>query len=331
MSLFRAAHRAEVVTAGLAVASLVLLALPDQRQQAIARGANHVLLLPLSETRGAFGGYLGLRTENRRLREELARARIELAASAAERQRARELVRLLGFASQEPVRLLPAQVIDRDFGTLPTTFVIDAGSQDGVRDNLPVVTPDGLVGKTVEVGPRSTQVMLYTHPDFSASALLLGGDHLEFGVIRPSPDGELQLFLPLRSHSEAGNRIVTSGYGGSFPRGIPLGQVVEVREDRRLGLQKIDLVEPVVDLARVSSVFVLRLATAEGGSVGDVPRLFWPGYAYPPMAGEAFGRRAAGSPDSTAGGASDSMGAVDSTAGASAPDSMPSTGAGDRP
>jgi hypothetical protein len=62
-------------------------------------------------------------------------------------------------------------------------------------------------------------------------------------------------------------------------------------EDQRLGLQKIDVVRPVVDLGSVGAAFVLRKGGDPGESVGDVPRLFWPGYAYPPMAGEAFGQQ----------------------------------------
>jgi rod shape-determining protein MreC len=151
------------------------------------------------------------------------------------------------------------------------------------------VTLEGLIGKTVDVGRSASEVMLYSHPEFSASAMLVGGDHLEYGVVRAAPNGDVELYLPLRSRSEPGDRIVSSGYGGTFPRGIPIGTVERGREDQRLGLQKIDVVRPVVDLGSVGAAFVLRRLVDPGESVGDVPRLFWPGYAYPPMAGEAFG------------------------------------------
>lgn len=274
----------------LALVSLILLALPEPTQQSLARRANHVILLPISNIRATVSGYVQLREENARLREELGRSRLELAEMITVRAQNRELRRLLDFGASQPVKLLPARVIDRDFGTLPTTFVIDTGSDQAVETNLPVVTADGLVGKTVDVGPGSSQVMLYTHPEFSASALLVGGDHLEYGIVRPSPDGELRLFLPLRSFSEAGETIVTSGYGGVFPRGIPIGRVSEARERDRLGLQRIDRVEAEVDLGRVTAVFVLARDPEPIRSAGEVTRLFWPGYAYPPMPGERLGR-----------------------------------------
>lgn len=310
MALFRSAYRAEIVAGTLVVGSLVLLALPENRQDSIARAANHVVLLPLAGARDVMGGYVGLRDENTRLRSDLQAARLELGATQGLRMQNRDLSRMLEFREDQPVDLIPTRVIDRDFGTLPTTFVIDVGQEDGVEVDQPVVTLEGLVGKTVDVGRSASEVMLFSHPEFSASAMLVGGDHLEYGVVRASPNGEVELFLPLRSGSEPGDRIVTSGYGGTFPRGIPIGTVERGREDQRLGLQKIDVVTPVVDLGSADAAFVLRRVVDPGESVGDVPRLFWPGYAYPPMAGEAFGRASADSA------AADSA-AVDSTAGVS--------------
>ena len=297
MALFRSAYRAEIVAGGLVVTSLVLLALPESRQDSIARAANHVVLLPLANARNVMGGYVGLRDENTRLRSELQAARLELGATEGLRLQNRDLSRMLEFREDQPVDLIPTRVIDRDFGTLPTTFVIDVGAADGVEIDQPVVTLDGLVGKIVDVGNSASEVMLFSHPEFSASAMLVGGDHLEYGVMRSTPSGEVELFLPLRSGSAPGDRIVTSGYGGTFPRGIPIGTVEHGREDERLGLQKIDVVLPVVDLGSVGAAFVLRRGVDPGESVGDVPRLFWPGFAYPPMAGESFGRQ---SPDTLA-------------------------------
>ncbi|HYO47994.1 MAG TPA: rod shape-determining protein MreC [Gemmatimonadota bacterium] len=297
-----------MVTGALVLASLVLLALPETNQDSIARATNHVVLLPLAGARDVMGGYVGLRDENTRLRSDLQAARLELGATQGLRMQNRDLSRMLEFREDQPVDLVPTRVIDRDFGTLPTTFVIDVGWEDRVEVDQPVVTLEGLIGKTVDVGRSASEVMLFTHPGFSASAMLVGGDHLEYGVVRAAPNGEVELFLPLRSGSEHGDRIVTSGYGGTFPRGIPIGTVERSREDQRLGLQKIDVVKPVVDLGSVGVAFVLRRGVDPGESVGDVPRLFWPGYAYPPMAGEAFGRQ---SPDSAA---ADSA-AADSTAG----------------
>lgn len=293
MASVRQAHHAEIVALALAAVSLILLSLPASRQQTIARVTSDLLLFPLSQARSGLSGHWGLRTENLRLREELQQARLTAsAASLAERQN-RELQALLGFRRRQPVELVAARIVDRNFATLPTTALLDAGRADGVGVNLPVVTDRGLIGKTVAVSRELTRVMLYSHPDFSASALLVGGDHLEYGIVRPGGGGVLQLFLPLRSESAPGDRIVTSGYGGTFPRGIPIGEVAAVEEDARLGLQRIDRVEPAVDLGQVTVVFVMLREGTSDESAGDRTGLFWPGYAYPPMTGERLAAAAA--------------------------------------
>lgn len=317
MASVRQGRHPEIVALVLVATSLILLALPDDRQDAIARRAGGVLLLPLVSMRSGLSGHWGVREENRRLQEELQRLRLESSAASVARLQNLELERLLGFRGRQPVRLVPGRIVDRNFGALPTTAVLDVGRERGIRPNLPVVTDRGLVGKTVAVGSGVTRVMLYSHPEFSASALLVGGDHLEYGIVRPAAGGTLELFLPLRSRSSPGDRIVTSGYGGTFPRGIPIGQVSAVAEDPRLGLQRIDQVDPTVDLEETTAVLVMLRGGSPGESAGDEEGLFWPGYAYPPMTGERFGTPA---PDSLA---ADSVGAGPAPAGTE-PDPAPS-------
>lgn len=303
MASVRQAHHPEIVALALVAVSLILLTLPGERQAAIARRSGDVLLFPFVSVRAALSGHWDLREENRRLREDLQQVRLEASRGAIALRQNLELQRLLTFRGGQPVQLVPARIVDRNFAALPTTAVIDAGREDGITENLPVVTDRGLVGKTVAAGSRLTRVMLFSHPDFSASALLVGGDHLEYGIVRPAAGGALQLFLPLRSRSAPGDRIVTSGYGGTFPRGIPIGDVAAVEEDPRLGLQRIDRVDPSVDLDEATVVFVMLRSGAPGESAGDETGLFWPGYAYPPMTGERFGTPP---PDSSA---VDSLGA----------------------
>lgn len=289
MASIRQARSPEIVALALVAVSLILLTLPDARQESIARQAGDLLLFPLVSVRSALSGHWGLREENRRLREELQRVRLAASGAAIAEIQNRELQRLLAFRRRQPVRLVPGRIVDRNFGALPTTAVVDVGRKDGITENLPVVTDRGLAGKTVAVGSELTRVMLYSHPSFSASALLVGGDHLEYGIVRPAAGGALQLFLPLRSRSAPGDRIVTSGYGGTFPRGIPIGEVAAVEDDPRLGLQRIDRVDATVELEEVTVVFVMLRQGSPGESAGEETGLFWPGYAYPPITGERFG------------------------------------------
>jgi rod shape-determining protein MreC len=329
MASIRQARHAEIVAMALVAVALILLTLHPTRQQAIARFTSDLLLFPLSQIRSALSGHWGLRADNLRLREELQQARLEASAASLAESRNQELEGMLAFRGRQPVRLVPARIVDRNFATLPTTAMLDVGRADGVDVNLPVVTDGGLIGKTVAAGRGLTRVMLYSHPDFSASALLVGGDHLEYGIVRPGGGGVLRLFLPLRSESAPGDRIVTSGYGGTFPRGIPIGEVAAVEEDARLGLQRIDRVEPAADLGQVTVVFVMLRGGSPDESAGDRTGLFWPGYAYPPMTGERLTAVSADSlatdslaADSLAGGVADSAAG---RPGGAAPDPPPTT------
>ena len=113
--------------------------------------------LPLAGARNVLGEYLGLREDNARLRRELQAAHVS---SWAPRRDSgfqnRDLSRMLEFREDQPVDLVPTRVIDRDFGTLPTTLVIDVGQEDFERVDQPVVTLDGLIGKAVtSVGRRA--------------------------------------------------------------------------------------------------------------------------------------------------------------------------------
>ena len=325
MAAIRQARHAEIFALGLVAISLILLTLPDHQQRAIARRAGDVLLFPLASMRSALAGHWSLREENLRLREALQRSRMASSAAAIARRQNLELQGLLAFRDRQPVCLVPARIVDRNFSTLPTSVILDVGSEDGVVPDQPVVTDRGLVGKTVTTTRGLTRVMLYNHPDFSASALLVGGDHLEYGIVRPSGEA-LQLFLPLRSASAPGDRIVTSGYGGTFPRGIPIGEVAAVEEDPRLGLQRIDRVDPTVDLGQVSVVFVMLRRGSPGDSAGDETGLFWPGFAYPPMTGEHFGSPPADSLPVDSVGADSTTGSPASGDSAPAPVAPPGSG-----
>ncbi|HKY59887.1 MAG TPA: hypothetical protein VJP59_02650, partial [Gemmatimonadota bacterium] len=145
MASIRQERRAEIVALALVAVSLILLTLPPARQQAIARFTSDLLLLPLSHVRSGLSGHWALRADNLRLREELQQARLEASAASLAERRSRELEGLLAFRRRQPVRLVPAHIVDRNFATLPTTAVLDVGRAEGVDVNLPVVTDRGLI------------------------------------------------------------------------------------------------------------------------------------------------------------------------------------------
>jgi rod shape-determining protein MreC len=142
-----------------------------------------------------------------------------------------QLRALVGWQRQQPWRLKLARVVLRDPANWWQTVQIDLGSRDGVRVNLPVLTDDGLVGRVSSVGSDTSQVVLISDPNCRVSARVLnaGGD---IGILM-NPNSQLDYslvnltYLSGNANLKAGQGVVTSGEGGIFPYGIPIGQIVD--------------------------------------------------------------------------------------------------------
>ncbi len=159
-------------------------------------------------------------------------------------------------------------MISGGLGEKARIFIIDKGSKHGLSSNLPVLVPEGLVGKTVEVDPNRSVVQLYNHPEFRVSVKPRGKE--DRGIVGSGPDNEMYMYdIPLRNQLEAGDLIVSSGMGGIFPKGIPVGSIVELEVEEEMGIKMRAKMEPAVDLNKVSEVFVLSdtLFVSPGGDL----------------------------------------------------------------
>jgi rod shape-determining protein MreC len=143
---------------------------------------------------------------------------------------------LYGWQRQAHWQLKLAHVILRDPANWWRTVEIDLGSRDGLRENLPVLTTDGLVGRVSAVSYTNARVVLIGDRDCKVSAMILGdarGVDGNAGVITVGGqfDGSLvrMQFLPRDANIKPGQSVVTSGMGGLFPKGIPVGKVVDPR------------------------------------------------------------------------------------------------------
>lgn len=140
---------------------------------------------------------------------------------------------LLGWQPRAPWKLRAAMVIAREPTTWWRTVTIDYGSRDGARTNQPVLTSTGLVGRIREVGLTHSLVALIGDPDCGVSAIV--SESRDTGIIlesRSAPDGEGLVILRTLQRSPAtmpGHHVLTSGLGGVFPSGIPVGQIVDTQ------------------------------------------------------------------------------------------------------
>lgn len=142
-----------------------------------------------------------------------------------------QLRRLLGWQRQAPWRLKLANVVMRDPANWWLTVQIDLGSRDGIQTNQPVLTGEGLVGRVSSVSYVSSTVVLIGDPNCRISALvenatrdmgmLSAGGPLGSSLVRLS-------YLASSSNLKPGQDVFTSGLGGVFPKGIPIGKIVDV-------------------------------------------------------------------------------------------------------
>jgi rod shape-determining protein MreC len=144
------------------------------------------------------------------------------------------LRRLLTLSERLGPRFISAAVLRPGTPGSESVFLLDVGERDGVHTGAPVISPEGLVGVVRDAGATTSVGIDWTHPDFRASAMVVGTD--VYGIVenrRGAFREEDRLVLTGTAYNEVlleGSDVVTSGLGGVYPRGIPIGTVNEVAE-----------------------------------------------------------------------------------------------------
>jgi len=152
-----------------------------------------------------------------------------------------------------------SRVIGQDPSNLIYSIIVDQGSTDGVRKGMPVVTPQGLVGRVIETGTNWSKVLLIIDPSSSVNAVVQSTRAT--GVVQGTVGGDLIIkYVPLGEAIKSGDLILTSGMGGTFPKRLVIGQVTEVRK-RDIELFQEATLRPSVDFTRLEFVLILKKFT----------------------------------------------------------------------
>ena len=235
--------------------SIILLSVSPQDQIRLSRMTAVTVLTPVQDLFSYIPAFFGLRKENRLLRKELVQLQLKNAnmqESLLENDRLRSL---LDLKKQSRFSYISSEVIARDTGRGFNTVIINTGRQDHVKRYMAVVTTEGVLGRVIEVGPTSSVVQLLTDRNCRISGVVQRSR--EQGTVSWQLNTQLDLRLPLRADIRMGDRIVTSGLGGTFPPGLTIGRVSHiVLEDR--GLFKRASITPIVDLNRLEEVFIIE-------------------------------------------------------------------------
>ncbi len=166
------------------------------------------------------------------------------------------LRRLLDFKQKSGLSLLPAEVIGTGGTHGINSITIAIGSRDGIKENMPVVTAEGLVGRVIKVFLSSSVVQLLLDRNCRVSAVVQNKDR-PFGIVEWEGGQKLKLKgIPLRSNIQLGDVVVSSGMGGVFPKGLQIGTINKI-EGQELGLFKKVELTPTVQFSRLEEVFVL--------------------------------------------------------------------------
>ena len=164
----------------------------------------------------------------------------------------------LGYRERSVFKLMPARIIARDASTWYQTVKIDRGSAEGVKPDMSVLTEEGLVGKTTVVAEHAATVILIADENCKVAASIEGST--EKGIVRGERMSDHGIptigliFLTKQANLQSGQKVFSSGVGGVFPSGVPIGAVKEfkVRE-----LDGYATIVPAVDLTSIDDVFVV--------------------------------------------------------------------------
>lgn len=259
------------------VLSLSARVAPPPVQQGIALGLSNTVLVPLLWIQHQAELMRSARANAAQLtayRDSIAVDSLQLFMIQEENSQLREL---LALSSRMPTRHIAAEVLHQPSPLDEFTLLLSVGRDKGVQEMAPVVSPRGLVGVIRNVGLRTSVAVLWTHPDFRASAMTADGT--VFGIVEPrgsaGPHTSLMEIrgVAFRDDVPLGSQVFTSGrgiyLGGALPRGIPIGTVRSVAEQNE-GWSKTYVVEPAVQPGSVAHVIILL------GASDDVASSFGP-------------------------------------------------------
>lgn len=183
----------------------------------------------------------------------------------------------LGFMDTDRFNLVAARVIQRETKTWWHSVLIDKGSEDGIRNDQAVRGPAGLVGKVINTSPHQSEVLLMTDEMCQVPAMIVGATRegkREIGLVQGWRGGvqderELRMtMLPRSPEAEPGAQVYTSGEGGVFPSGIPVGRIREVRPGDLAGEATL---LPEVNFVDLEYVFVIAASAEEPVAVEPAP------------------------------------------------------------
>jgi rod shape-determining protein MreC len=242
------------------VLALAARALPNTMRDPMATGMRRTFLAPLVllQERAEKGRQSLLQADAKQsYLDSLSEGSMKAESLEGENDRLRKLI---GLGSRLRWGFIPTEALHGRGVRDETTVILSAGSRAGVTRLSPVIAPEGLVGVVDQVDPTMSHAMLWTHPDFRVSAM--SPDGTAFGIAQAHLTGATGGYLlelrgvPFRATLKPGSVIISSGWGGVWPRGIPVGTVLsEIKTTENWA--RTYLLRPAVNPADIYQVMIL--------------------------------------------------------------------------
>jgi rod shape-determining protein MreC len=276
MESFFSRYKNELVLVGVLFVQIIILASNVERDNPRAPSRGRVSLVrvwtvnaitPVERVfvstghffRDTWRSYVDLhdvRRENRQLQEEVNRLRTEQARLRENVSEVQRLKALLEFRERFIAQTVAAQVIGSSGSEQSRVIYIDKGSRAGIRQDMAVITPDGIVGKVKEVFAFSSQVLVITDHE-SGAGVILEKSRLQ-GVLRGTGFFDLALNDIMADEKiEIGEHVITSGGDRIYPKGLPVGAISSSLPDRDNPPFLAIRVKPAADLSRLEEVLVV--------------------------------------------------------------------------
>ncbi|MFL2983754.1 MAG: rod shape-determining protein MreC [Candidatus Neomarinimicrobiota bacterium] len=237
------------------VVSIILLLTNNSPKMSVLRGKSADAISFISSPIALLKSLMFLEEENQLLRENTLSLSLQVESMLNLQKENNELLDMLDFKRQTKLIIKPARVVNKGMQPNLLSIIIDGGIIDGIGKNQAVLTPKGIIGKTIEVGKKSSIVQLVTDANFRLSVRILPSGAT--GIMRVLNNNTAQILEVQKNVIiNIGDKVVTSGFSDIYPSGLPVGTVEGVYEDRS-SFQKIVNVTLPNDMTAFQYVFVI--------------------------------------------------------------------------
>ncbi|MGH7824812.1 MAG: rod shape-determining protein MreC [Candidatus Binatia bacterium] len=222
--------------------------------------AAQVTIASIQEVQEGFATVASYKLDNEKLKKRILEIEAEKNRLLEAEATNRRLRQLLEFRSNLPARSITASIVANSASTWFQSCLLDKGTADGIRKGMAVVTPLGVVGRVIAVTGRSSKVLLVTDPNSGVDVLVQRTRAR--GIVSGSlGNGTVMKYVKQSEDVQEGDRLVTSGLDGAFPKGLMVGIVTKVSK-QHLGLFQFIEVTPAVNFSKAEEVLVV---SSDGG------------------------------------------------------------------